>query len=111
MHLKQVTKNPLSISTWKMLSELVTNENVTYNQKIDQISQIFRHFPEREFILVGDSGERDPEVYREISRRFPDQVVEIIIRDVVNDRNNRPERLEGMSVIPAPTIQPSVITK
>lgn len=111
MHMKQVTKNPLSISTWKMLSELVTNENVTYNQKIDQISQIFRHFPEREFILVGDSGERDPEVYREISRRFPDQVIQIIIRDVVNDRNNRPERLEGMSVIPASTIQPSVNTK
>jgi len=108
MHMKQVTKNLLSINTWRGLNDLITNENVTYNQKIDQISRIFQHFPDREFILVGDSGERDPEVYREIARRYPDQISNIIIRDVINDRENRPDRLEGMEIIPAPTIQPGV---
>ncbi|TVR27681.1 MAG: DUF2183 domain-containing protein [Balneolaceae bacterium] len=55
------------------------------------------------FILVGDSGERDPEVYREIANRYPDQIKEIIIRDVINDRQINPGRLEGMTIIPAPT--------
>jgi hypothetical protein len=110
-HMKQVTKNLFSLTTWSGLRNFITNEMITYDQKLEQISEIMQHFPGRQFILVGDSGERDPEVYREINNRFPDQVAQIIIRDVINDRNNRPERLEGMSIIPAPTIQPGVTSK
>ena len=102
-HMKFVPKNLISINTWSSLSGLATNENITHDQKIVQISAIFNDFPKREFILVGDSGERDPEVYREISNRYPDQIKEIIIRDVINDRQMNPERLEGMTIIPAPT--------
>ncbi|KAI8050230.1 hypothetical protein BDF22DRAFT_745557 [Syncephalis plumigaleata] len=43
---------------------------------------IFNDFPHRRFILVGDSGEKDPEVYAEIARRFPDRVACIFIHDV-----------------------------
>jgi hypothetical protein len=104
MHMKNTRKNPLTISTWRDLRELITNENVTFDQKIDQIAAIFEHFPDRQFIMVGDSGERDPEVYNAIREHFPDQVHEIYIRDVVNDREINPERLAGMTIIPAPTI-------
>lgn len=104
LHMKSVTKNFLSISTWRDLRELALNEDYTYDQKIEQISKIVEHFPERRFILSGDSGERDPEVFNRIREMYPDQVEEIFIRDVVNDRELRPERLEGMTVIPAPTI-------
>lgn len=103
-HMKSVTKNFLSRSTWRDLHDLVTNEDVTYDQKISQISQIFEHFPLKEFILIGDSGEADPEVFRKIERMYPGQVREIIIRDVVNAREDNPDRLEGMTIIPAPTI-------
>lgn len=103
-HMKSARKNPLTIATWRDLSEFITNENLTFEQKINQISTIFRHLPGRKFILVGDSGERDPDVYRTILERFPDQVKDIYIRDVINDRELNPERLEGMQIIPAPTI-------
>src|SRR5690606_35234726 len=36
--------------------------------KRETITEIFKDFPERKFVLVGDSGERDPEVYGEIYR-------------------------------------------
>jgi phosphatidate phosphatase APP1 len=104
LHLKNTRKNPLTISTWRDLRELITNENVTFDQKIYQISALFEHFPDRQFILVGDSGERDPEVYSTIHENYPDQVKEIFIRDVINDRERNPERLAGMTIIPAPTI-------
>jgi hypothetical protein len=103
-HMKNARKNVFTINSWRDLIEFVTNENLTFEQKISQISEIFEHFPERQFILVGDSGERDPDVYRAILERYPDQVKEIYIRDVINDRELRPERLEGMTIIPAPTI-------
>ena len=53
------------------LRELVTNENLTYEQKTAQIGTIMERFPQRPFILVGDTGEKDPEVYRAIKARFP----------------------------------------
>ena len=68
---------------------------------MSQISEIMQRFPERKFILVGDSGEKDPEVYREIKKKFPNQVQEIKIRDVVNDREKNKSRLEGMTIIEA----------
>ncbi len=97
-HMRQVSKNLLSGDTWEGLKDLVSDENATFEQKLSQISEIMQRFPERTFILVGDSGERDPEVYREIRRRFSNQVQEIIIRDVVNDKQNNPSRLEGMTI-------------
>jgi len=46
------------------------------------IEQIMRDFPGRQFTLVGDSGERDPEVYAAVARRRPDQVAGVVIRRV-----------------------------
>jgi hypothetical protein len=108
LHMKSVTKNFLSINTWRDLREVVMNEDVTFDQKIRQISQIMEHFPKRKFILIGDSGEADPEVFSEILNMFPAQVKEIYIRDVVNAREEEPERLIGMNIIPATTIYSGV---
>jgi hypothetical protein len=107
-HMKNIRKNLFSANSWEDLKELVTNENVTVDQKLSQISEIMRRFPARKFILVGDSGEKDPEVYREIRRRFPHQVQEIKIRDIVNDRERNKSRLEGMTIIVAATVVPGV---
>ncbi len=46
------------------------------------IEPILLRFPHRRFVLVGDSGERDPEIYGQLARRYPEQVTAILIRDV-----------------------------
>ena len=46
------------------------------------IRSILQRFPQRQFVLVGDSGEYDPEIYGAIARRFPAQVASILIRRV-----------------------------
>jgi len=46
------------------------------------IEKIMDEFPGRRFLLVGDSGERDPEVYAAIAKRRPHQVAGIVIRQV-----------------------------
>jgi phosphatidate phosphatase APP1 len=50
------------------------------------IEQILADFPRRKFLLVGDSGERDPEVYAEVARRHPDRVAGVAIRLVEGRR-------------------------
>ena len=50
--------------------------------KEDLITVILRDFPKRRFVLVGDTGERDPWVYGEMARRCPDQIAAIYLRAV-----------------------------
>lgn len=53
--------------------------------KIGVIEPFLRQFPNRKFILIGDSGERDPEVYGALARKFPQQILKIYIRDVTEE--------------------------
>jgi len=53
---------------------------VAYKKPI--LAALLTRFPGRRFVLVGDSGEQDPEVYGIIYREFPAQVAAIYIRDV-----------------------------
>lgn len=53
-----------------------------------QIEPILQSFPQREFILVGDSGEKDPEAYASLYRRYPEQIKGIFIRNVTDARSS-----------------------
>jgi phosphatidate phosphatase APP1 len=44
--------------------------------------------PHRQFILIGDSGEKDPEVYGELARTYPEQVKAILIRNVSGEQSD-----------------------
>ena len=50
--------------------------------KTPLIVSLIERFPKRKFVLVGDSGEKDPEIYGSIAARFPDQDIRIVIREV-----------------------------
>jgi len=50
--------------------------------KTKQISNIIKRYPKHQFILIGDSGEHDPEVYAKIYRQFPSNIKSIEIRSV-----------------------------
>lgn len=51
-------------------------------RKRGTLTKLLSDFPERKFLLVGDSGEADLEVYTELALAFPGQVLAIFIRDV-----------------------------
>jgi hypothetical protein len=100
-HLKFFPKNFFSSETTKNLIDFINSSlEVTYQHKLKEITTLMERFPDRKFILVGDSGEIDPEVYYEVRKRKPAQVKEIWIRDVLNDDAVNHFRLEGMTIIP-----------
>lgn len=51
-------------------------------RKKSTLDKIARDFPERSFILVGDSGEADLEVYTDFVLENPGRVIGVFIRDV-----------------------------
>lgn len=50
--------------------------------KIKSISSIIKRYPKHQFILIGDSGEHDPEIYANIYQQFPNNIQSIWIRPV-----------------------------
>ncbi|KAF9979327.1 hypothetical protein BGZ73_000021 [Actinomortierella ambigua] len=50
------------------------------------IREILEDFPQRQFILVGDSGEIDLEIYTEMAVLYPKQIRKIFIRDITTAR-------------------------
>lgn len=100
-HMKNVRTNPFESESYKDVWNLVASgsQQVTFEQKISQITALLQQFPSRRFILIGDSGEKDPEVFAEIRKNFANQLEEIRIRDVVNAAQENPERLAGMTII------------
>ncbi|KAL2164032.1 hypothetical protein VTH06DRAFT_3246 [Thermothelomyces fergusii] len=51
-------------------------------RKKGTLEAIIRDFPDRKFLLVGDSGEADLEVYTELAVAHPGRILAIFIRDV-----------------------------
>ena len=65
------------------------------------IEELMLQYPRRRFILVGDSGEVDPEVYGEVGRKHPDQVERIFIRDVTGEKRDAPRYRKAFEGLPA----------
>jgi len=62
------------------------------DHKCVAISALLEAYPKLPFILIGDSGESDPEVYGDIVRRHPDRIRVIYIRSI----NRHPKRLAAI---------------
>lgn len=50
--------------------------------KFKEIQQILEAYPHLPFVLIGDSGQEDPKIYREVVKQYPGRVLAIYIRDV-----------------------------
>jgi phosphatidate phosphatase APP1 len=50
--------------------------------KHSQICRILDTYPNLKFICIGDSGQHDPEIYRQIVEQYPGRILGIYIRDV-----------------------------
>jgi phosphatidate phosphatase APP1 len=70
------------------------------NYKQPVIRSVFKGVPNAA-VLVGDSGEKDPEVYAEIRSEFPERVKAIYIRNA-GGKLEDPKRFDGMLLFKQP---------
>lgn len=78
--------------------------------KVPAIRALMARHPGRSFVLVGDSGEKDPEVYGSIAREAAasggkTQVVAILIRNVTNEPVDSPRMTAAFAGLPRPLWQ------
>jgi len=69
--------------------------------KLAVLEPLLRRFPNRRFVLIGDSGEGDPEIYANLARRCPAQVQRIYIRDVTHEAAVAPRYQAAFRDLPA----------
>jgi phosphatidate phosphatase APP1 len=65
-------------------------------QKQKEISNLLKSYPDLPFILIGDSGEKDGDIYQEISTLFPGRIKAIYLRSV--NHSKRMARIENLFV-------------
>lgn len=58
------------------------------NHKLTLIRNILAVSPQLPFVLIGDSGQQDPEIYAQIVRENPGRIKAIYIRDVSETKRN-----------------------
>lgn len=76
-------KGPFHLTAFRLHDHLLRKVFLLRRRaKLAVIKSIVQTFPERQFLLIGDSGERDPEIYGAVARKFPRQVATILIRDL-----------------------------
>jgi phosphatidate phosphatase APP1 len=70
----------------------IFNSGAHAAHKTGSIESILNTYPNLTFILIGDSGEKDPEIYGEILRKYPNRIRAIYIRSI----DTKPERLAAI---------------
>lgn len=92
LHLNHLPRGPILLRDFGLPKE---DSSFSYKtHKADMVNKILTTYPELPFILVGDSGEHDTDIYLEAARNNPGRILAIYIRDVQHER--RAKRIEAL---------------
>jgi phosphatidate phosphatase APP1 len=81
LRIQEIPTGPLLLRDWGRAGR-TTVSTARATHKHDAIRELLELYPHLPFILIGDSGQEDPEIYREAVQRFPQRILAIYIRNV-----------------------------
>jgi phosphatidate phosphatase APP1 len=81
LDLNHIPAGPLLLRDFG-LNKKEKEEKGHMGHKLKEIKQILEAYPQLSFVLVGDSGQEDPVIYREVVKLYPGRIIAIYIRDV-----------------------------
>lgn len=87
MDLHGLPRGPLFLRDYDIERKRLLNFRY-HAPKLERIRQLLTTYPHLPFILIGDSGQEDPELYHQAVKEFPGQIRAIYIRDVSADRRD-----------------------
>jgi phosphatidate phosphatase APP1 len=81
LDIQGIPHGPLFLRDWGIdRTKFFAESSAVHKER--QIERILETYPRTRFILIGDSGQEDPEIYRDVAKRHGDRVMAIYIRDV-----------------------------
>ncbi|MDJ0836226.1 MAG: DUF2183 domain-containing protein [Acidobacteriota bacterium] len=85
MALNQIPEGPILLRDFGLDQSKFLKDD---SHKDRQITRILETYPNLNAILIGDSGERDPEIYHRIALKYPDRIMAVYIRDVTSEEKD-----------------------
>ncbi|HSJ15372.1 MAG TPA: phosphatase domain-containing protein [Longimicrobiales bacterium] len=81
---RDIPVGPLMLRDWGVSEQEILPRGHGLHKR-GAIRQILDTYAGLPFILIGDSGQEDPEIYREVVRDYPRRILAIYIRNVTPD--------------------------
>jgi phosphatidate phosphatase APP1 len=81
LELNEIPQGPLLLRDFG-LDENKLGASDHMSHKYHEIENILITYPQLNFILIGDSGQQDAEIYAEVVKNYPGRILAIYIRDV-----------------------------
>ena len=81
LDLNQIPEGPLLLRDFGLQdNKFISSGHMGH--KFKEIENILLTYPLLNFVLIGDSGQEDPKIYREVVKKYPGRILAIYIRDV-----------------------------
>lgn len=91
-----IPKGPLFLRDFSMEHERSRRGGRRFDYKLRSIETLLHTYPDLPFILIGDSGQNDPEIYQQVVHDFPGRILAVYIRDVSTGRRDPELRAIGV---------------
>ncbi|GAB2597299.1 App1 family protein [Spirosoma areae] len=82
-----IPKGPILLRDLGLNRELLSSQG-HHTHKLAMIRKVLDVNPQLPFVLIGDSGQQDPEIYAQVVRDNPGRIRAVYIRDVSEDRRD-----------------------
>lgn len=100
-------KGPILLRNFGTILKKKTSNHIPEKQK--EILNILKTYPNLPFILIGDSGEHDPDIYIEIAKQYPNRILAIYLRSVAHKKKMErvKKKLNNYNTTPALLVESS----
>jgi phosphatidate phosphatase APP1 len=88
MKINGIPHGPLFMQDWGIDEATLILDSHT-DHKLAQFQTLVDYYPELKFVLLGDSGQHDPEIYLRVIQTHPGRILAAFIRDVTPDPRDR----------------------
>ncbi|GJJ11104.1 hypothetical protein Clacol_005335 [Clathrus columnatus] len=116
-HVSNLPEGSIRLKSYKARSLLSSLLSPPAVRKRQGVVDVLDAFPESVFLLVGDSGEQDLELYTELARERPHQIAGIFIRNVTTLADVIPNTTYGIAYgsagggVPPPLITGTLVSR
>ncbi|MGP1383804.1 MAG: App1 family protein [Thainema sp.] len=95
MELSDVPKGPILLRDIELSpANLLNFDHESHKREL--IRPILEQFSELRFILIGDTGQKDAEIYHQLAQNYPGRIMAIYLRNVTPDNKERLQQWEAL---------------
>jgi phosphatidate phosphatase APP1 len=103
LHLNGIPPGTLLLKDYGLTADhLLATDHVSH--KLGHVLMVMDHHPELGFVLMGDSGQDDAEVYARVVDERPGRVRAVYLRDVVDERSEVRAAVEEIAAAGVPAV-------